>query len=117
FCNLSFRNTPTDDSYIEIYFSDKLDISYLASIQSNLSKKYIKLNYDYLKFDKDGKLRAIEYHVWYKKVGGSDKTTETNKENGFIINTDLPPDTNMVLSSVKKKKFKNAESHWNLKND
>lgn len=93
---------PTGDSYIEIYFSDKLDISDLASIQANLLKKDTKLNYDYLKFDKYGKLRAIEYHVWYKKVGGSDKTTDTNTEIGFIIDTDVNPNPKYGIIVGKK---------------
>ncbi len=91
FSNTSFRMKPTDDSFVEVYFSDKQNISDLAGIQATLAKQEIKLNYDLLRFDKEGKLQAIEYHVSYKKVSGSDKTNSTHEEIGFIINTDPHP--------------------------
>lgn len=102
FTNLSFRTSPTEDSFVEVYFSNKLDISDLAKMQSDLSKKDIKLNYDYLKFNKDGKLKGIEYHVSYKKIGGSDETTDTNTEIGFIINTDPSPKSKYGIIVGKK---------------
>lgn len=91
FANLSFNNAPAEDSFIEVYFSNKQDIKDLAQIQSDLLKKDIKLNYDYLKFNKDGKLQEIGYNVKTNKVGGSDETDDTNTEIGFIINTDPNP--------------------------
>jgi len=84
----SFCLKPTEERYVEVVFSHNLAISDLALIQNNLFKKEIFLNYDYLKFDKDGKLQAIKYSVKYKKVGGSDESEDMKRELGFIINTD-----------------------------
>ena len=102
FTNLSFRSSPTEDSFTEVYFTNKLDINDLAKMQSDLSKKDIILNYDYLKFNADGKLKGIEYHVRYKRVGGSDETNDTNTEIGFIVNTDPNPTSKFGIIVGKK---------------
>ena len=96
---LSFRSKTTEDSYIEVYFSDTLDISNLSAIQSDLAQKNIKLNYDYLKFNKDGKLKEIKYFVWYKKTGGGDETNDAHNPLGFIIDTNPNPKYGIIVGS------------------
>lgn len=91
FSNLSFCSIPTDDQYIEVYFSDKLNINDLAKIETEMAERNIKLTYNYLRFNDKGKLKEIDYYVWYKRSGGGDKITDTHKENGFIINIDPDP--------------------------
>lgn len=73
---------------VEVYFSNKLDISDLSKIKLDLQEKNIQLSYRSLKFSPEGKLAAIEYDVRAKKYSGSDKADDLNKEIGFIINTD-----------------------------
>ena len=96
---LSFRSKTTEDSYIEVYFSDTLDISNLSAIQSDLAQKNIKLKYDYLKFNKDGKLKEIKYFVWYKKAGGGDETNDAHNPLGFIIDTNPNPKYGIIVGS------------------
>ena len=86
FSNFTQSARHIKNDIIEVYFSNKLDISDLSKIKADLVKESILLNYDYLKFTTEGKLSAIEYHVKAKKFGGSDKTDDTNKEIGFIVN-------------------------------
>ena len=99
FSNLSFRTISNEDSFIEVYFTDKLDISNLAPIQSQLSEKNIRLNYDYLKFNSNGKLREIGYHVTYKKASGSYETTDTHTEIGFIIDITPNPKYGILIGT------------------
>jgi hypothetical protein len=99
FSNLSFRTISTEDHFVEVYFSDKLDINNLSKLQSDLLEKNIKLNYDYLKFTKDGKLEEIEYDVTYEKVRGSDKTTDTHSPIGFIIDTNVNPKFGIIVGA------------------
>lgn len=99
---LSFRYQPAEDNYLEVYFSDTLTISNLSAIQSDLAEKQIKLNYDYLKFNKDSRLKEIKYQVWYKKVGGGDETTDTRKPIGFIIDTNPNPKYGIIVGAKDK---------------
>lgn len=99
---LSFRYKTTEDNYIEVYFSDSLNISNLSAIQSDLAEKNIKLNYDYLKFNSDGKLKEIKYRVWYKKVGGGDETTDAHNSIGFIIDTNPNPKYGIIVGEKDK---------------
>jgi hypothetical protein len=109
---LSFRSK-TEDSYIEVYFSDTLNISNLSAIQSDLAEKNIKLNYDYLKFNKDGKLNEIKYSVWYKKVGGSDETNNAHNPIGFIIDTNSNPKYGIIVG--QKDKIQKSRMDWENK--
>lgn len=102
FGTFAFRSLSNEDPFLEVYFSNKLDISNLAKIQSDLLKKDIKLNYDYLKFGKDGKLEGIKYNVFYKRVGGSDETTDTHTEIGFIIDTAPNPKYGIIVGEKDK---------------
>jgi hypothetical protein len=88
FTNFAQQAINFESGYTEVFFSNKLDINDLAKIETDLSEKGINLNYNYLKFAKDGKLVAIEYHVTAGKVGAADKTEDTNVAIGFIVNTD-----------------------------
>ncbi|MDP4164246.1 MAG: hypothetical protein Q8898_14185 [Bacillota bacterium] len=84
-----FKEAPVyyQNSLIEVYFSNKLDIADLAEIKADLAEKGFKLNYDYLKFGDNGKLTAIKYYVKAEKFGGGDESYNLNNELGFIINT------------------------------
>jgi hypothetical protein len=99
---LSFHYKPAEDNYLEVYFSDTLTIGNLSAIQSDLAEKQIKLSYDYLKFNNDGKLKEIKYHVWYKKVGGGDETTDTHNPIGFIIDTNPNPKYGIIVGAKDK---------------
>jgi len=110
---LSFRSKTTEDSYIEVYFSDTLNISDLSAIQSDLAEKNIKLNYDYLKFNKDGKLKEIKYSVWYKKVGGGDETNNAQNLIGFIIDTNSNPKYGIIVG--QKDKIQKSRMDWENK--
>jgi len=99
FSNLSFRAISNEDQFVEVYFSDKLDIQNLSQIKTELSKENIVLNYNYLQFDDDGKLKEIEYHVTYQKVGGSDKATNIHSPIGFIIDTNVNPKYGIIVGS------------------
>ena len=90
FC-CSFYIKPTSDKYVEVCFSDTLGIKDLSSIKNNLAENEIFLNFDYLKFNNNGKLQAIKYSVKYKTVGGADESKDMKKELGFIVNTDSNP--------------------------
>jgi hypothetical protein len=57
FSNLSLSTKPTGDSFVEVYFSGKQDIIDLVGIQADLAKQAIKLNYDFLRFNKEGNYR------------------------------------------------------------
>ena len=71
-CFSNIKEVPMwyQNSLIEVYFSNKLDIADLAKIRADLSDKGFKLNYDYLKFGENGKLSAIKYFVKADKFGG-----------------------------------------------
>ncbi len=107
FSNFTQSSRYFENDIVEVYFSNKLDIIDLSKIKTDLMKENIILNYDYLKFTADGKLSAIEYHVKAKKFGGSDKTDDTNKEIGFIVN--FAPDAKYGIiigekDTIKKRK-------------
>jgi hypothetical protein len=68
-------------------FSNKLEITDLAKIETDLLEKGFKLNYNYLKFGDNGKLEAIKYYVKADKFSGSDESNNLTNETGFIINT------------------------------
>jgi hypothetical protein len=87
FSNFKEASMCYQNSLIEVYFSNRLDIADLAKIKTDLSEKGFKLNYDYLKFEGDGKLSAIKYFVKAEKFGGGDESDSLNTELGFIINT------------------------------
>jgi hypothetical protein len=87
FSNFKEATRCYQNSLIEVYFSNKLDIADLANMKTDLSEKGYKLNYDYLKFGDDGKLAAIKYYVKAEKFGGADESDNLNTELGFIINT------------------------------
>ncbi|MGN6193626.1 MAG: hypothetical protein ACTHOB_01730 [Ginsengibacter sp.] len=99
---LSFRYKTTEE--IEVYFSDSFNISNLSAIQSDLAEKNIQLNYDYLKFNSDGKLKEIKYRVWYKEVGGGDETTDAHNSIGFIIDTNTNPKYGIIGEKDKIQK-------------
>jgi len=85
----NFKEAPAyyQNSLTEVYFSNKLDITDLAKIKTDLAEKGFKLNYDYLKFGDKGNLTAIKYFVKAAKFGGGDESDSLNNEPGFIINT------------------------------
>lgn len=102
------------DSLIEVYFSNKLEITDLAKIKTDLSEKGFKLNYDYLKFGDNGKLIAIKYYVKAEKFGGGDESNNLNNEIGFIINTSPNPKYNIIVGTKeqiqkKRKMFENQK--------
>ncbi len=102
FSNFEGRLACFQKSFIEVYFSNKLNIDDLAKIKTDLSKKEINLNYDYLKFGDDGKLVAIKYYVKGEKFGGGDEADSlNNNEIGFIINTSLNRKYNVIVGSKK----------------
>jgi len=100
--NFSLRIQTHENHNIEVYFSNKLTLADLAKTQSELSAKSIKLNYDYLRFGSDGKLTEIEYHVSTEKFGASDKSTNTEIELGFIINTDPNPKFGIIAGTKEQ---------------
>ncbi|MGN6533735.1 MAG: hypothetical protein ACTHK0_18490 [Ginsengibacter sp.] len=84
FKDASKRN---QNNLIEVYFSNKLEIADLAKIKTDLLEKGFKLNYNYLKFDDNGKLKAIKYYVKADKFSGADESNNLTTEIGFVINT------------------------------
>jgi len=109
FCsNFSAPPKVLEDTFVEIYFSNKLNLSDLAGIQSSLAAKEIKLNYTHLRFDTDGKLTEIEYRVAFHGVGGGDQTDNTKIEIGFIVNTSIKPKYGIIVGdkeSIQKRRL------------
>lgn len=108
FSSFTPLSKPPEDSFIEVYFSNKLNLADLAKIQSDLAEKEIRLNYDYLKFGNDGQLAGIEYHVKAWKVGGSDSTSDTRAEIGFIIDTAKNPKYGIIVgpkNAIQKRRM------------
>ena len=99
FSNFTNYTSNLDNNLIEIYFSNKLDINDLSKIKTDLFQQGIKLNYKSLKFGADDKLTQIDYYVTAGKFGGGDATEDTQKEIGFIINTDPNPKYGIIVGS------------------
>lgn len=76
----------SNNEKIEVYFSNKLEFNDLVKMKLDLSQKQIVVNYQFLEFDNDGKLKSIGFTVISEgKYCGSGKTTNLKNEYGFSI--------------------------------
>ena len=87
FSNFKDPSKRNQNNLIEVYFSNKLEIADLAKMKTDLLEKGFKLNYDYLRFGDNGKLKAIKYNVKADKFSGADESNNLTTEIGFVINT------------------------------
>ncbi len=109
---LSFNRNPNqsiEDSFIEVYFSNKLEFNDLIKIKLDLSEKGIRVNYKKLEFTEDGKLSSINYKVTADKVGGSDQTDSLTEEIGFIINTSPKPRYGIIVGTKSQVQARRKE--------
>lgn len=82
---------------VAIFFNRQTTFTQLATIQQEVAKDGIKLDYDRLQFDESGHLLAITFRVESGNSKGSATEDNVPKDNSFGFMRDFTPGATTLL--------------------